>query len=396
MLRTIARYDGTPFPATAKLVGRWARGRVRRPASIELTYCAEVVAATYQEMGLLDGERPTNYYDPGSSGPATTSSCSRAPGSAARSASSPDRSPPVPHRLHPGVEIAGSTREPTPGPRGFLGSSSSATVTVARCGEEEMSAAQYALNLSLLAYILISNVGTHGSPGAGSCSRSSWSRSPGVFLNDPPTAGNDLRLELVGVAAGTLLGVVAGLWSGPRQRRPVLMTAGAAYAALWVLVIGGRMLFATAPTTGSPSASACSPPPPDHRRRRLDRGVRRHGAGDGAHPGARDLGTQPGRRPSCGGGRARRARRGRGVSVRSRALATGLALWVAALAVTAGGGLLTAPPAGRRRHHPRPARRRGTVRPRAAGGAVRRHLAPARRQPAGRWRHRASWWCRWS
>ena len=65
VLRTIARYDGTPFPATAKLVGRWARGRVRRPASIELTYCAEVVAATYQEMGLLDGERPTNYYDPG-------------------------------------------------------------------------------------------------------------------------------------------------------------------------------------------------------------------------------------------------------------------------------------------------------------------------------------------
>jgi hypothetical protein len=65
VLRTIARLDGTPFPATAKLVGRWARGRVRQPASAELTYCAEVVAATYTAMGLLDGERPTNYYDPG-------------------------------------------------------------------------------------------------------------------------------------------------------------------------------------------------------------------------------------------------------------------------------------------------------------------------------------------
>jgi len=66
VLRTIARMDGTPFPATAALVGRWVRGRRRRPAGIETTYCAEVVAATYQAMGLLDGERPTNSYDPGS------------------------------------------------------------------------------------------------------------------------------------------------------------------------------------------------------------------------------------------------------------------------------------------------------------------------------------------
>lgn len=65
VLRTIARLDGTPFPATAALAGRWARGRLRRTAPVEETYCAEVVAATYQAMGLLDGERPTNYYDPG-------------------------------------------------------------------------------------------------------------------------------------------------------------------------------------------------------------------------------------------------------------------------------------------------------------------------------------------
>jgi len=65
VLRTIGRLDGTPFPATAKLIGRWARGRIHRAASAELTYCAEVVAATYTEMGLLDGSRPTNFYDPG-------------------------------------------------------------------------------------------------------------------------------------------------------------------------------------------------------------------------------------------------------------------------------------------------------------------------------------------
>jgi hypothetical protein len=65
VLRTIARLDGTPFPSTAKLAARWARGRVRSKAPAELTYCAEVVAATYQAMGLLDARRPTNFYDPG-------------------------------------------------------------------------------------------------------------------------------------------------------------------------------------------------------------------------------------------------------------------------------------------------------------------------------------------
>jgi hypothetical protein len=66
LLRVVARQDGTPFPATLALAGRWARGRVRRPAPVESTYCAEVVAAAYQAMGLLAGDRPTNWYDPGS------------------------------------------------------------------------------------------------------------------------------------------------------------------------------------------------------------------------------------------------------------------------------------------------------------------------------------------
>ncbi len=65
LLRTIARTNGTPFPATAALASRWLRGRLRRPAPVESTYCAEVVAGTYQAMGLLAGDRPTNYYDPG-------------------------------------------------------------------------------------------------------------------------------------------------------------------------------------------------------------------------------------------------------------------------------------------------------------------------------------------
>jgi len=65
LLRTIARMNGTPFPATANLASRWLRGRAHRAAPVESTYCAEVVAGTYQAMGLLAGDRPTNYYDPG-------------------------------------------------------------------------------------------------------------------------------------------------------------------------------------------------------------------------------------------------------------------------------------------------------------------------------------------
>lgn len=64
-LQAVARLDGTPFPATAALAGRWIRGQARRQAGVEMTYCAEVVASTYQDMGLLDAKRPTNYYDPG-------------------------------------------------------------------------------------------------------------------------------------------------------------------------------------------------------------------------------------------------------------------------------------------------------------------------------------------
>ncbi|GAA4912499.1 hypothetical protein HD597_012304 [Nonomuraea thailandensis] len=68
-LRTVARLDGTPFPSTARLAARWMRGRVprrsRKEANLESAYCAEVVAVTYEAMGLLPGGRRPNWYDPG-------------------------------------------------------------------------------------------------------------------------------------------------------------------------------------------------------------------------------------------------------------------------------------------------------------------------------------------
>ncbi len=64
-LRVVARMDGTPFPSTTRLAARWLRGRARSKADLETVYCAEVVATTYQTMGLLAIDRPVNWYDPG-------------------------------------------------------------------------------------------------------------------------------------------------------------------------------------------------------------------------------------------------------------------------------------------------------------------------------------------
>jgi hypothetical protein len=92
-LKVVARMDGTPFPGTARLTGRWFRGRVptvgdftrglpfvhsrvresaeRKKAEklkvgLETAYCAETVAITYEEMGLLATEKHYNWFDPGS------------------------------------------------------------------------------------------------------------------------------------------------------------------------------------------------------------------------------------------------------------------------------------------------------------------------------------------
>jgi len=92
VLTTIARLDGTPFPSTARLASRWVRGRVpirRRKGddddagsdgdfsevgdaetvdsegNLETAYCAEVVAVTYEAMGLLATGRHLGWYDPG-------------------------------------------------------------------------------------------------------------------------------------------------------------------------------------------------------------------------------------------------------------------------------------------------------------------------------------------
>ena len=65
LLRVVAEYEGRPFPRTRHLVGKWLSGRLRREASEQAVYCAELLAITYTRMGLLDARAPANWFDPG-------------------------------------------------------------------------------------------------------------------------------------------------------------------------------------------------------------------------------------------------------------------------------------------------------------------------------------------
>ena len=66
LMKVIERFDGRPFPTTGGLVLQWTTGRLRhRSSSREAVYCAELVATTYQQMGLLPARRPASWYDPG-------------------------------------------------------------------------------------------------------------------------------------------------------------------------------------------------------------------------------------------------------------------------------------------------------------------------------------------
>jgi hypothetical protein len=65
LMEVIDRFDGRPFPTTPGLIRQAVTGRLRRSSSLETIYCAELVAATYQHMGLLPARRPASWYDPG-------------------------------------------------------------------------------------------------------------------------------------------------------------------------------------------------------------------------------------------------------------------------------------------------------------------------------------------
>ena len=65
VMEIVDRFDGRPFPTSLGLARQWLTGRLRWRSSLETIYCAELVATTYQHMGLLPTRRPASWYDPG-------------------------------------------------------------------------------------------------------------------------------------------------------------------------------------------------------------------------------------------------------------------------------------------------------------------------------------------
>ena len=67
-----------------------------------------------------------------------------------------------------------------------------------------------------------------------------------LFLDRPVTHGNGLLVELAGVAAGLLCGLVVAalmrVYRSPRTGQPV-SAAGLPYAIVWVVVVGARATF---------------------------------------------------------------------------------------------------------------------------------------------------------
>lgn len=114
-----------------------------------------------------------------------------------------------------------------------------------------MTTEQWILNLGLLVFILGSNLGTRTVSRRRLALPLVLAALAGVLLlPGTPALGNDTALAAIGAGAGIALGVVAGIFMAVERRSDgsIVSRAGAAYALLWILVIGGRIGFAESAT----------------------------------------------------------------------------------------------------------------------------------------------------
>ncbi len=109
-----------------------------------------------------------------------------------------------------------------------------------------MSITQWILSIALLAWALVRNLGTR------EVTRGTFVlplvivvAAASYFLFPLPTAGNDLDLVVEFGIVGVLLGLAASAVTRLHTRDgQVVATAGAGFAALWLVMIGGRIAFA--------------------------------------------------------------------------------------------------------------------------------------------------------
>jgi hypothetical protein len=80
-----------------------------------------------------------------------------------------------------------------------------------------------------------------------------------LFLDRPVTHGNGLLVELAGIAAGLLAGLIVTtlmrVYRSPRTGKPV-SAAGLPYALVWILVVTARAMFSIGATHWFPAQLA--------------------------------------------------------------------------------------------------------------------------------------------
>jgi hypothetical protein len=105
----------------------------------------------------------------------------------------------------------------------------------------------YLISLGILALMLSTGLGTHEFTTARMVRPVVIVIAVAAFyLHSFPTAGNDVPLVLIFAAAGLVLGVCSGLLVRVHRDAStgkILTTAGFGFAALWIAVTAGRMLF---------------------------------------------------------------------------------------------------------------------------------------------------------
>jgi hypothetical protein len=105
----------------------------------------------------------------------------------------------------------------------------------------------YLISLGILAFVLGTGLGTH------ECTTRRLLRPVVIvlavaafYLHSFPTQGNDVPLVLIGLAAGTVLGIVSGLFVRVHRDAStgkIHTTAGLGFAAIWIAVTAARLLF---------------------------------------------------------------------------------------------------------------------------------------------------------
>ncbi len=110
-----------------------------------------------------------------------------------------------------------------------------------------MSTLDITLNLAILALMILTQVGTRDwNPRKLILPFGLVVAAGSYFLPGLPTIGNDVKLDVVGVAAGIAFGLLAATLVDVRRTQDgkILTHAGIGYVSVWTAVIAARMLFA--------------------------------------------------------------------------------------------------------------------------------------------------------